>query len=209
MPLTTGERAGIPTRALTPLALARLVADWSRREASRHAESIEAAQESGAQVSMSDARTTDQRRAHRGRRPGTRSGAPAVRRSSRVRHADHALGVGTIGGVWEALYCVIRDITTEDAAGELATTHAPCARRLRVVRSGFGRTSRRPPTSGARSTGSRIRLRARARCRSARSARGRTQGARRYARPMSTTHALCAPAWCYRRASPPPPTPSA
>lgn len=123
-PVTTTERHSVNPRSVTPLAISRLVADWSRREA-RNREALEsAAQETGAAMSLADARVTS---ADGSVVDGAAIPAPALAphaASSATDQLTDALGVGRIGGVWEALYVLIRDITTEDAAQELETTHA-------------------------------------------------------------------------------------
>lgn len=109
----------VPSDLVTPLALSRLVADWSRREATHAAESIEAAQEAGANITLQEARPSGA--------PAEKIVAPTFPPAYAARACDDIttrLGVGTLGGIWEALYCLLRDVTTEDAAEELETTHA-------------------------------------------------------------------------------------
>lgn len=121
MPVTTADRSAVHRRAVSPLALARLVADWSRREARHASESMEAARENGANMSMSDARTTGAD----GEQTATPTPAPALTPTAARAACDQLtdrLGVGTIGGVWEALYVLLRDVPTERAAEELGTT---------------------------------------------------------------------------------------
>lgn len=122
-PVTTRERTSIPPSSVTPLALSRLVADWSRREAHAANDSLDAAAEGT--PSLSDALNTDARTGDVA--PAQQAPAPALPPYAAERACDQlttALGVGKLGGVWETLYVLIRDITTEDAAPELGTTHA-------------------------------------------------------------------------------------
>jgi hypothetical protein len=124
----------IPAVIATPAALKRRVQDWANREEARRMAEL-ASDRTDADAESDDDMSGEELSRSAPAADVNRRAAWALDREPARRAAKALsvrLGAGELGGVWEAIYCLLRDIDTGTGATELGVE--PAAMRQRVSR---------------------------------------------------------------------------